>query len=222
MNVDNSARPDLSDGNSEEAAITLQLLTAIDLDSRVTQRSVAERLGIALGLANAYLKRCVRKGFVKVSQIPPRRYAYYLTPQGLSEKTRLTAEYFSNSLRFFRNARTEYATLLKGLAGRQARRVAFCGVGELSEIATLCARDVGIEVVGVLDLGGASSVRNQVGHPVVSDLRALGSFDAILITDFVDAYAALEKLTAVLPADCIFAPPMLGLSSRPAPSTSEQ
>jgi DNA-binding MarR family transcriptional regulator len=187
----------------------------------VTQRSVAERLGIALGLANAYLKRCVRKGFIKVSHIPRKRYAYYLTPQGLSEKTRLTAEFFSNSFRFFRVARKEYTTLLQGMAERQVKRVAFCGVGELSEIASLCARDVGMEVVGVLNLGGVNSISNQVGHPVVTDLRALGSFDAILITDFVDARATLETLRAVLPADCIFAPHMLGLS-RPSPCAAEQ
>lgn len=221
MNTEKSIQLLSEDKNSAEAEITLQLLTAIDLDSHLTQRSVAERLGIALGLANAYLKRCVRKGFIKVSQIPRRRYAYYLTPQGLSEKSRLTAEFFSNSFRLFRVARKEYTTILQDMVEQRVKRVAFCGVGELSEIASLCARDVGMEVVGVLDLAGVNPISNQVGHPVVTDLRALGSFDVILITDFVDARTTLEKLRAVLPAECILAPQMLGLS-HPSTNAAEQ
>ena len=88
-----------------ETEITLGVLNAVHENSAVTQRSVAQQLGIALGLTNAYLKRCVKKGLIKVNQIPPNRYAYYLTPKGFSEKTRLTAEYFSSSFVFFRRAR---------------------------------------------------------------------------------------------------------------------
>ena len=91
--------------------IVLRVLDAVESDPAVTQRSVANELGIALGLANAYLKRCIRKGLVKVAQVPSRRYAYYLTPQGVSEKTRLTAEYFSPSFLFFRRAREQFFSL---------------------------------------------------------------------------------------------------------------
>ena len=64
-----------------------------------------EKRRIALGLANAYLRRCVRNGLVKMSQVPLNRYAYYLTPQGFAEKSRLTAEYLAVSFNFFRRAR---------------------------------------------------------------------------------------------------------------------
>ena len=47
------------EGESEE--IVLAVLNAVERDHQITQRSVAQELGIALGLANAYLKRCVRK-----------------------------------------------------------------------------------------------------------------------------------------------------------------
>src|SRR5258708_27312746 len=80
-----------------DAEIVLDLLTSIERDSRVTQRKLAGDLGIALGLANSYLRRCVHKGLVKMSQAPLNRYAYYLTPQGFAEKSRLTAEYLSVS-----------------------------------------------------------------------------------------------------------------------------
>ena len=63
-------------------AIVLGVLDAVERNPSVTQRSVARELGIALGLVNAYLNRCLSKGLIKIGQVPPRRYAYYLTPRG--------------------------------------------------------------------------------------------------------------------------------------------
>src|SRR5690242_18429128 len=96
----------------EDPAIVVRLLSAIERDSGLTQRRLSQELGIALGLANTYLKRCVRKGLVKMGQVPMRRYAYYLTPKGFAEKSRLTAEYLTVSLDFFRRARRECTALL--------------------------------------------------------------------------------------------------------------
>ena len=91
--------------NSQDTEITLGVLDAVEQNATVTQRSVARELGIALGLANSYLRRCVRKGLIKVKQIPPNRYLYYLTPKGFAEKSRLTASYLAHSFSFFRRAR---------------------------------------------------------------------------------------------------------------------
>ena len=69
---------------AEEATI-LELLGAVERGD-ITQRRLSRELGIAVGLVNAYIKRCINKGYIKVKAIPPRRYAYYLTPKGFSEK----------------------------------------------------------------------------------------------------------------------------------------
>ena len=106
-----------------DGEITLGLLNTVHENTSLTQRSIAQELGIALGLTNAYLKRCVKKGFIKVRQIPRNRYAYYLTPQGFAEKSRLSAEYLSQSFKFFRIARTECADLFRLCAERGWRRI---------------------------------------------------------------------------------------------------
>jgi DNA-binding MarR family transcriptional regulator len=111
--------------------IVLSVLTSIERDSAITQRALARELGIALGLANAYLRRCVRKGLVKMCQVPINRYAYYLTPQGLAEKSRLTAVYLTVSLEFFRRARTNCVALFRQCESRGWRNVAFYGAGTL-------------------------------------------------------------------------------------------
>ncbi len=88
-------------------AIVLALLDAIERNAAMTQRHLARELGIALGLANTYLTRCVRKGLLKVTEVPSDRYAYYITPQGFAEKSRLTARYLSVLFEFMRRARIE-------------------------------------------------------------------------------------------------------------------
>ena len=94
-----------------EEPLTLEILEAIEESSDVTQRHLARRLGVALGLANSYLKRCVRKGLIKVQQAPANRYLYYLTPKGFAEKSRLTAEYLRVSLSFYRRASDSLAAI---------------------------------------------------------------------------------------------------------------
>ena len=94
----------IEEGDSE---ITLGVLNAVEQNSRITQRDVAKNIGIALGLTNTYVKRCIRKGLIKVQQVPVNRYAYYLTPNGFAEKSRLTAEFLTQGFQFFRLARNQ-------------------------------------------------------------------------------------------------------------------
>jgi len=74
-----------------EEALTLKILAAIAASSDVSQRDLADRLGVVIGPANSYLKRCVRKDLVNINHAPVDRYLYYLTPQGFADKSRLTA-----------------------------------------------------------------------------------------------------------------------------------
>jgi DNA-binding MarR family transcriptional regulator len=203
--------------------IVLGLLTSIERDSRVTQRKLAGDLGIALGLANAYLRRCVRKGLVKVSQVPLNRYAYYLTPQGFAEKSRLTAEYLAASLDFFRRARGDCSVLLHQCAARGWRQAALYGAGDLAEIALLSAGEAGVEIVCIVD--AAQAGRRCAGVPVVGDLTsafaAAGRLDGVILTDTEapqQRFAALLADAAVQGLDeaAIAVPSLLRVSRAPA------
>ena len=121
--------------------IVLGLLTSVEADGARSQRRIAAELDVALGLVNAYLKRAIKKGLVKVGQAPARRYAYYLTPQGFSEKSRLTIEYLSSSFSLFRKAKEEYGRIFERAHALGFQRVVFAGKSDLCEIAILCAVD---------------------------------------------------------------------------------
>jgi DNA-binding MarR family transcriptional regulator len=195
---------------ASEVEITLGLLNAIERDSRLTQRTLANELGIALGLANTYLRRCAKKGFIKVSQAPAKRYAYYLTPQGFAEKSRLTARYLTQSFNLFRHARTQCDDLLALCTQRGWRRVAFAGLGDLAEIAVLCAANHDLKPVGLL--GGDEAGRTFHGLPVVSRLKDLGPVDAVLITDMTSPQAVFDVLVRVFPRERLLSPKLLSVS----------
>lgn len=204
--------------------IVLSVLTSIERDSAITQRKLARELGIALGLANAYLRRCVRKGLVKMRQVPINRYAYYLTPQGLAEKSRLTAEYLAVSLDFFRRARTDCAALFRQCESRGWQTVALYGAGDLAEIAVLSAGETTIEVLCIIDRGQPG--RHCGGHPIVPDLATAlmragpRGLDGIIVTDTQTPQASFDSLLSATelgrpPASRVVAPSLLRISAVP-------
>ena len=110
-----------SDGNLVEI---VELLDNVAGKDAPNQRALARKIGISVGLVNALVHRAVRKGLIKIREVPARRYAYYLTPKGLAEKSRLVAEYIDHSLAFFRVARQDYNEIFVRCMAAGTRRPA--------------------------------------------------------------------------------------------------
>ena len=129
----------------------LRLLEALDGHHHVTQRGLSARLGVALGLTNLYLKRLVRKGYIKCVNVRPNRVRYLVTPKGLAEKARLTYESMEHSLRLYRETRQH----LRGMLGEAIRSgctgIAICGTGDPAELAYISLKELGLEPVAVFD-----------------------------------------------------------------------
>lgn len=178
----------------KEENLTLEILEAIEARSDVTQRHLARRTGIALGLANSYLKRCVRKGLVKIHQAPANRYLYYLTPKGFAEKSRLTARYLSISFAFYRKAGNSCCHAFHRCEENGWKRVVLCGVSDLAEIASLRALEHDIEIVGIYDPKHAHE--RFLDREVVANINACEPYDACLLTDLNDPQKAYVDLMA--------------------------
>ena len=174
----------------------LKLLEAVEEDSRITQRSLATKLGIALGLTNIYLKRLVRKGYIKCVNVQSNRITYLITPRGIAEKARLTYEFMDYSLHLFGEVRQHLRTALQECA-RANRRVAICGRGEAAELAYLSLKESGLEPVAIFDTVGGHdflgipvrpiSDHDQVAYDliIVATLESSGRQVAALIRDGV-------------------------------------
>jgi DNA-binding MarR family transcriptional regulator len=199
--------------SGEDKRIVLGLLNSVG-DGATSQRRIASELGVALGLVNAYLRRCVKKGLVKVSQAPTRRYAYYLTPHGFAEKSRLTVEYLSSSFSFFRQAKAECVQVFATAKARNFQNLVLCGRSDLAEIAILSAIESGVSVVAVVDRNTALSP--FAGKDVVPSYNSLSVlFDAVIVTDVRNPREMFDEAVRLFGADRVLAPKLLGLGSSP-------
>lgn len=204
----------MSDSTEEQrqvaTRITLGVLNAVDGDNAVTQRRIAAELGIAVGLVNAYLKRCVNKGLIKVQQVPKRRYIYYLTPQGFAEKSRLTASYLLYSFDFFRQARASCEKAMGVAVARGWKSLILIGCSDMAEIALVCTLHHPLRIVALVDEGADDVKEVFAAVPLVSQFDAVAEpFDGALITDITDAQAAYDLAVAELGAGRVLVPDLI-------------
>ncbi|MGA8262225.1 MAG: winged helix-turn-helix transcriptional regulator [Arenicellales bacterium] len=202
----------VNDSESKDEQVTLELLDAIAQRSDVSQRHLAAKLGIALGLTNSYLKRCAKKGLVKIKEVPANRYLYYLTPKGFAEKSRLTARFLSTSLRFYRQAAESCSELFGICESKGWRQVVLCGASDLAEIAYMRSAGHQIRVLGVYDPSFDGD--DLVSLPVWGDWARAPAADAYLITGLDDPltmYAAVAAHAG--DGERVLVPRVLGLDT---------
>ena len=170
----------------------LLLLTEVERDGAVTQRSLATKLGVALGLTNLYLKRLARKGYIKITTIPSQRVRYLLTPQGFAEKSRLTYLYMQYSLSHYRDMRARLRETLSLAVQHGMKRVVIYGTGELAEMAYLSLREMQLTLVGFVDDGQQESF---LSYPVWrAQVMDQWEFDAVLLADIEQTARYREEL----------------------------
>jgi DNA-binding MarR family transcriptional regulator len=175
------------------------LLSEISGEEQLSQRELAKRLGIALGLVNSYLKNLVSKGFVRVSNFPRNRYAYLLTPTGFAEKSRLAYQHLSYFSGLYTVARQDYLKLFRKLAAEGVKGVAFCGIDEVAEIAYLSMKETGMELELAMDTAAAG--RKFMDRPVVTPAMGLLSGNHRIVITSLKRGAALREELLRLGAD---------------------
>ncbi|OGW67828.1 MAG: hypothetical protein A3H49_01770 [Nitrospirae bacterium RIFCSPLOWO2_02_FULL_62_14] len=180
----------------------LQLLNEVERDAGITQRSLANKLGVALGLTNLYLKRLARKGYIKITTIPSHHIKYLLTPRGMAEKSRLTYAYMQYSLSYYREMRQRLKQVLTELSRAGAKRIVVYGTGELAELAYLTLREMDLTLVGFVDGGEGQTFLSYPLWPV--EALSGWAYDAVLIADLADTKKIHARLIrAGVPKDKI-------------------
>jgi len=187
------------DEKSLDSYRALLLMAEIATEEPISQRELSRRLGIALGLVNSYLKNLVGKGFVRVKNFPRNRYAYLLTPQGIAEKSRLAYQHLGYFSSLYTIARQDYLVLFRSLHAQGIRKVAFCGVDEVAEIAYLSLRETGLELVAVMDDDAAGGT--FFDRPVATLAMGLLSGNHRIVVTSLKRGAALRQELLRLGAD---------------------
>ena len=178
-----------------EARRELTVLDAVSRDQRITQRHLAAHLGIALGLTNIYLKRLIRKGYIKCVNVQANRLLYLITPQGIAEKSRLTYEFMDYSLHLYREVRQHLTEVLRPCRDGGAQRIAVYGVGEAAELAYLSLKEQGLEPVAIF---AAEAGGTFLGIPIHGlDECAHIPFDRLIVATLDKPDALLKQLAQV-------------------------
>ena len=128
-----------------------QILDELSNNDALTQRDLSKRMGIALGLVNSYIKNLMAKGYITVRNIPSKRYAYYLTPKGFVEKSRLAYDLLHDYTRIYREAKNNYRQLFFELERSGVKRIVFAGADEVAEFAYITLQDTKLELIGIVD-----------------------------------------------------------------------
>jgi DNA-binding MarR family transcriptional regulator len=172
---------------------SLQILEEIDNNHSPSQRDLAKKLNISLGLVNSFIKRLAKKGYVKVTTIPRNRVKYLLTPKGFAEKSRLTYAFIQYSFHFYKEALGNLQSLLNEFEKRGVKKVIFYGASDLAEIAFISLKATDIELIGVVD--DDEKGKNFLGFTInsIEELRKL-EFDRIIITSIESKKAMFNKL----------------------------
>jgi DNA-binding MarR family transcriptional regulator len=176
-----------------EARRSLRLLEVIAADSSITQRGIAAKLGVALGLANLYLKRLVRKGFVKCVNVRSNRLLYLITPKGISEKTRLTYEFMEYSLWLYKEVRRHLSESLDPQIRSGAKRIALYGRGEAAELAYLSLKRHGLEPAAIFDGCGGGEFLGMPVRDIASDHGI--AYDLLIVATLDDPQTDIDHLT---------------------------
>ena len=129
----------------------LRLLEELEETPQITQRKMADRLGIALGVANLLTKNLIKKGYVRATKVGWRRWVYTLTPEGFTRKLQLTRQYVDRTIDHYRRIKLLLRAELDFAEIGTGSRVGIVGKSELSEIVYLALGDLGVTKIGFFD-----------------------------------------------------------------------
>jgi DNA-binding MarR family transcriptional regulator len=171
----------------------LRLMGEIDRNGNYTQRELSHRLNLSLGLVNTFLKRLVSKGYFKVKTMPRNRVKYFLTPEGLARKSKLTVEYLQYSVNFYRDIKKLLINKYKEMEKNKVNSVLFYGAGEVAELAYLYLQVTNIRLAGIID--DKMNGENFFGLTIAgSDRINQTEWDMVLLTRLEDTDEDIKDL----------------------------
>ena len=112
----------------------LNTLLEIKENPTLTQRSLSHRLNISLGLTNAITKNLIHRGWIKVKKDTGRKLLYIITPQGMTNVSRLLYKRFQETLHYYHYTKDLLTAYLMKLYQQGEETINIYGTGQLAEI----------------------------------------------------------------------------------------
>ena len=129
---------------NEESTHALEMLTHIEANPDISQLTLADELGVAVGTINWHLKRMIAKGYVKVKRAQRKKLRYIITPEGIALRAALTVDYIKNSFDLYRQVRERTNLCLQQLESAGYQSVNVLGEDEVAEVVRLTCLEQGV------------------------------------------------------------------------------
>lgn len=172
----------------------LQVLSEVESSPDLTQRQLADRIGIALGLTNTLVRNLTKKGYIRAQKASWKQWIYGLTPEGFSYKIRLTLAYIHRFMNHYQTVRHTLREQMEPLALHEESRVAIFGTGEFAELVYLGLMELHLEEIDVFTINPEPG-QQFLGSRVI-DINDLDSerYDKILVAKLDGSKAVLDRV----------------------------
>ena len=146
----------------------LKTLLEIKDNPSVSQRSLAHKLNISLGLTNSILKNLISRGWVKAKKMTGRKILYLITPQGMTRATNLVYDRFRETQNYYQYTKELLTSYLTDLYTKGKRKAAIYGTSQLAEITYLSLLDSPLRLHSIITDDPSSSKKKFLGHEVLT------------------------------------------------------
>ncbi len=152
----------------------LDTLLELKQNPSLTQRSLAHRLNISLGLTNSILKNLIHRGLIKAQKMTGRKILYLITPKGVVQATNFIYDRVRETQHYYQYAKDLLTTHFINLYDKGARKTAIYGTGHLAEITYLSLLDSPLKLHSILtdDTISSSSFtsfkKKFLGHEILT------------------------------------------------------
>ncbi|MEA3454166.1 MAG: winged helix-turn-helix transcriptional regulator [Candidatus Caldatribacteriota bacterium] len=153
----------------------LDTLLEIKDNPSLSQRSLAHKLNISLGLTNAILQNLIHRGWVKAQKMTGRKILYLITPQGIARATNLVYDRFRETQNYYQYTKEVLTSYLTDIYNQGKRRAVIYGTGQLAEITYLSLLDSPLKLHSILT--NDSSKKKFLSHEVLT------------LSDFIEKYS---------------------------------
>jgi DNA-binding MarR family transcriptional regulator len=129
----------------------------------VTQRELASRAGLSLGMTNSLLRRLAERGWVKLTRLSPKSMRYALTSEGVGEIARRTSGYFRRAARNADRYRAQIELFIVEAKRAGTSTLVLAGTSELDFLIEFVCERHGIAFVKTADPERARSISRRAG-----------------------------------------------------------
>jgi len=177
------------------------ILDLIEKNKDITQRVIADQIGVAVSMINAYVDEYEQKGYIKRKYLSTKTVEYFVTKKGLERRKVLNIGYLNASQHLYNSAKENIERFLIQIEEKGFMNIFLYGAGEVAELllhTIKASKNISINVLGIID-DDANKVGQQLVETNIISKNQIEEIphDGILISSYSNRKLILENLESI-------------------------